>query len=372
MSKPLKGHSPRAYSRDVMKFKELLNQCSHVSFVGPGPYCNIGARKYHIIFKPANVPHMLVARFQDGQAAYAWHLVVKETSVYACAQEIESVMRAWKPEITAAYRGFSSEERSETMTDTNDNARVSPSPHSERNEHCQNGQSDDDALSETIQPSDLTNHAQENDHEPQETLAIAYNWIPIDSQVYHALAAEARESHNGTAEVLAACANFVTHGLHSIIKSRTGLKDNKKITKALKRLQKAGIWIELDQERSYPYSRKLRFVEDVPKFPDQTRETPAQSKPVEPVTPPPAPQTNGTVVIPAVSSLQEDIARAVFKTIENTHDPLRSAYDQIADAYADIVRKVAEYNRAIEWSIAAFDGMLTPEQIFALRGKKIE
>ena len=364
--KRFKGHSPRAYSRDVEKFGELLTACAHVSYAGTGSYCNVGGRGYHVTFEPDTTPNMLCARFQDGQGIYLWHIAVKEISIYECAQEIAAKIYIWKPQIIPIYRGFLSE-RSEQMNKT-DHITSLPSqdPH-----HCQNGQTNNGILPDTVQLPDSDNDT-ETEEEFQPNFTVSYHWISVDSHVYYALETRARESHDNTVDVFNTHANFVANGLHQDIKSRTGITDNEQISAALKRLGSAGIWRENARRSCGNYRFKLRFVKDVPKFPTQVAVSapPFQpDPPQEPLTR--IPQTNGALLAAPVSSIQKDVVAAVLQTIETNYAPLRSAHEEIMAAYARITQEAAEHNNFIERFIAAFGDGLTPEDALALREKII-
>ena len=359
--KPLKGHSPQAYPRDVKKFGELLNKCPHVSYAGPGAYCNVGGRGYHVTFEPHTTPNMLCAYFQDGQGKYSWHIAVKEISIYECAQEIAAKIHTWKPKIIPVYRGFPSAERDEPMAEINDAAPLQ----SEDPQHCQDGQIKDGMLPDTVQHPDSDCRA-ETGEECKPDFTVPYNWIPIDSYVYYALETRARESQNYTVDVFSTHANFVANGLHQDIRSRTGITNNKQITKALQRLHKAGIWKENDGNSDYRF--KLRFVKDVPIFSMQT-EASQSDLPLEPLIL--TSQTNGALAARPASSIQKDVVAAVLQTITAQYAPLRSAHEEITAAYGRIMQEAAEHNDIIERFIAAFGDGLTPEDVLALREKMI-
>jgi len=346
MTAPLKGHSPQAYSREVNKFRELLEKCQYVSFVSAGSYCNIGARKSHIVFKPNKVPNMLAARFQDGQAAYWWHLGVKEVSVYACAQDIESTMHAWRPEIIVTYRGFSTKEGANHMTQTTNGALPDSLPASKQIENSQEEKHPNGIPLET--PKSPDHHLEENAH-VSEKEPIQYTWGRDDAEIYHTLKRAAKEQDNG-AEVFD-YADFYKNAVYGIIKTKTGLK-NERITLSLKRLKKAKIWIEFDDGQS-----RLMFMENVPEYTHQAKSSDT----------PPADSLLSAHIASQPSRMPDE--SAVSRSCSIQKRVLATALQAIEDEHMEIRAKVSEYNKTIEWIITAFRNILTTDKIRFLRKK---
>lgn len=341
-SSDLKGHSPQAYSREVKQFREILGKCAHIGFIAPGSYFNVGRRKRQIVFKPDKTPNMLLVRFQDGQAAYSWHIVVKEVSTHECAQMIELVMHEWKPDITVTYREFL-QKGAEQMSSTNGAHR--PPSTAPEDLNSQEEQKHD----QTSHPSCSINTATEDNGSDLPESPAQYKWIPEDSRIYKALEAAARQEVKGT-YLENTHADFNREIVFTLIKARTPYK-NRAITPTIKRLKKGGIWIEFSD------TCRLLFVDNVKEFPDDiipqvTLENNLRTPQTSDLLPP----KNTDTLCPS-SPLQKQVLATALQAVE--------------DAHAEIQIKIRDYNSTVEWIITSFNGVLTREEIRSLRDKII-
>ncbi|MDP3779288.1 MAG: hypothetical protein Q8R30_04575 [bacterium] len=362
----LRGHSPQQYTRDSRRFQELVNKCPHVVTAGPGRYCNVGGRGFRTTFKPHRVPNMLAARFQDGEAAYDWHIIIKEVSPFECAQEIEPILKRWKKNIKVIYHNFE-EEKDDQMDNspqedhTAADLNLTPAPPSVL--PYTNGSAD----AHTVPV-----YQKEHTDEESQLLVVSHDWAPEESWIYYALVEEAKEGKNPNAEYFPTHANFTKGEAVRIAEQRTPVSKTK--IKAIIRDildKKLNIWQHKNLER---FQARLLFVQEVKQFPFPEPETPAP--PAQEIISVPhidAPYASAEVTrhTPAFLVPSGTMLAAILQVIQDTHQPLHAQYQEIAAAYEAVMKKIRQHNGDIAWILDTTNGQLTPEQRDALQAQMI-